>query len=275
MLELLRACGFHTNPNNARCETIDEVVERRARAGSTAARRCDYEIDGVVVKVDDLDVQARARRGRPRAALGDRLQVPADAGDHAAARHRRQRRAHRQPQPVRRCSSRCRSAASRSSWPALHNEDDIRRKDIRDRRHGHRPARRRGDPAGDRPGAVASARPTRALRVPTEALPGLRHAGRPHRRARRWPTARAASAVRPQRFELLKHFVGARRDGHRDRRAKSCRLVADRAGLVNDLADLYRLTKEQLLDAGADGRQERPERAGQHRGQQAASAGAA
>ena len=87
MLEALRASwGFQTNPNNARVETIDEVVEQCRRPGSTAARRCAYEIDGVVVKINDLRRAERAGRGRPRAALGDRLQVPADAGDDACSK---------------------------------------------------------------------------------------------------------------------------------------------------------------------------------------------
>ena len=37
--------------------------------------RLDFEIDGVVVKVDDLDAAAPARRGRARAARRDRLEV--------------------------------------------------------------------------------------------------------------------------------------------------------------------------------------------------------
>ena len=59
---------------------------------------------------------AAAGRRRPRAALGDRLQVPADAGDDEAAADRRERRPHRHAQPVRRARARRRSAARRSSW---------------------------------------------------------------------------------------------------------------------------------------------------------------
>ena len=43
----------------------------------------------------------RARRDQPRAALGDRLQVPARAGQHEAARHRRLGRPHRARDAVR------------------------------------------------------------------------------------------------------------------------------------------------------------------------------
>ena len=44
---------------------------------------------------------ARAGRGRPRAALGDRLEVPADDGDDEAEQGRLERRPHRPPGPLR------------------------------------------------------------------------------------------------------------------------------------------------------------------------------
>ena len=57
-LELLKSLGFAVNPNVARASTIDEVV---AYCGRWEQRRdeLDYEIDGVVIKVDDLALQER------------------------------------------------------------------------------------------------------------------------------------------------------------------------------------------------------------------------
>lgn len=57
-LELLRSCGFPVNPNVTQYSSIDEVIEYCER---WEGRRdeLDYEIDGVVVKVDDLALQAR------------------------------------------------------------------------------------------------------------------------------------------------------------------------------------------------------------------------
>jgi DNA ligase (NAD+) len=57
-LEYLREAGFHVNENIRVARSIDEVV---AYCREWEARRdeLDYEIDGVVIKVDDLALQAR------------------------------------------------------------------------------------------------------------------------------------------------------------------------------------------------------------------------
>lgn len=58
MLEAFKEYGFHVNPLIRRCHTVKDVIqfhrdmeERRANLG--------YDIDGVVYKVDDLDLQKR------------------------------------------------------------------------------------------------------------------------------------------------------------------------------------------------------------------------
>src|SRR6185295_12267903 len=67
MLEWLRKHGLRTNPYAERLESIDEVA---AACAEWEKRRLelDYEIDGVVVKVDSLDQQRRlgALHSRPR-----------------------------------------------------------------------------------------------------------------------------------------------------------------------------------------------------------------
>src|SRR5688572_26674664 len=55
-IQRFRQLGFRTNPNNARVETIDEVVEQVA-TWEKRRETLGYEIDGVVIKIDDLDVQ--------------------------------------------------------------------------------------------------------------------------------------------------------------------------------------------------------------------------
>ncbi len=57
-LDFLRNAGFRVNPNTAMCRSIDEVTEYCAR-WARERDLLDYEIDGVVVKVNSLDQQAR------------------------------------------------------------------------------------------------------------------------------------------------------------------------------------------------------------------------
>jgi DNA ligase (NAD+) len=57
-LEFLKRLGLAVNPNVARCESIEEVIAYCER-WETQRDTLDYEIDGVVVKVDDLATQER------------------------------------------------------------------------------------------------------------------------------------------------------------------------------------------------------------------------
>jgi DNA ligase (NAD+) len=66
-LQWLRERGFRTNPFAERVASIDEVAER-CRAWELRRAELDYEIDGIVIKVDSYDQQRRlgALHGRPR-----------------------------------------------------------------------------------------------------------------------------------------------------------------------------------------------------------------
>ena len=57
-LERLRALGFPVNPNIACAEDLDEVLEF-CRHWEERRDELDYEIDGVVIKVDDFALQER------------------------------------------------------------------------------------------------------------------------------------------------------------------------------------------------------------------------
>ncbi len=76
-LAWLRERGFRTNPFAERLESIEEVAKACAEWERRRAE-LDYEIDGIVVKVDSFDQQAAPRRAARAAALGTRLQVGAD-----------------------------------------------------------------------------------------------------------------------------------------------------------------------------------------------------
>lgn len=55
-LNLLGELGFKTNPNRRVCETIDEVIHY-VQEWQEKRPHLDYEIDGIVIKVDDLSLQ--------------------------------------------------------------------------------------------------------------------------------------------------------------------------------------------------------------------------
>jgi len=67
MLQWLRERGFRTNPYAERLEAIEDVAAA-CREWETRRIELDYEIDGIVIKVDSLDQQRRlgALHSRPR-----------------------------------------------------------------------------------------------------------------------------------------------------------------------------------------------------------------
>src|SRR5262245_56893191 len=70
ILETLKESGFPVNPDNARARDVDAVIEygQRMEAGRDAL---GYDADGVVVKVDDVELQRRlgATAHHPRWAI--------------------------------------------------------------------------------------------------------------------------------------------------------------------------------------------------------------
>ena len=149
----------------------------------------EHEIDGVVVKVDEVSRAAPARLDVAGAALGDRVQVPAGGGHDQAARHPGQRRPHRPGHAVRRAWSRSSSAARPSSMATLHNAVGGRAQGRAHRRHRRAAQGRRRDPRDRRPGR----RPARRhrARVRDADASARRAAPRCGRRRRATPTSAA------------------------------------------------------------------------------------
>ena len=138
----------------------------------------------------------RARRDQPRAALGDRLQVPARAGEHQAARHRRLDRSHRARDAVRRHGEGARRRVSEVRQATLHNQDVVKAQGRADRRHGRAAQGRRRDPRGARPGRRAARRHRARVRHADRTAPS---AARRSRRPRRATSTCAARTRGPAR----------------------------------------------------------------------------
>ena len=98
----MRAWGLPTSDQVRVVPTLEEVRAYIEHVGEHRHTIVGYEIDGVVVKVDDVVAAAPARLDEPGAALGDRLQVPARGGQRQAPLDRGQRGPHRPRHAVRR-----------------------------------------------------------------------------------------------------------------------------------------------------------------------------
>src|ERR1043166_4590096 len=70
--------GFHVNPHRRLCRDFDEIVAF-INEMETARDDLDYEIDGVVVKVNSTALQSLWRNDKG-SALGDRVQISCTTG---------------------------------------------------------------------------------------------------------------------------------------------------------------------------------------------------
>src|ERR671918_2431581 len=130
ILRWLREHGFRANPFAERHDSLESVA-RACAEWETKRVELDYEIDGIVVKVDSLDQQRRlgALHGRPRWARAYKW-APLTAQTKLLKIHIRVGRtgnlnpwAELEPVQV---------GGVTVSSATLHNEDDINRKDIRE-----------------------------------------------------------------------------------------------------------------------------------------------
>ena len=94
-LEQLRAWGLRTNPTSRRCHGLDEVLAFIAE-WRDKRDTLEYDIDGVVVKVDDFALQQELgfTSKFPRWAIA--YKYPARQAATVVREHRGQRRPHRQ-----------------------------------------------------------------------------------------------------------------------------------------------------------------------------------
>ena len=240
MLGWLAERGFRTNPYAQRLETIEEVAVA-CREWETRRVELDYEIDGIVIKVDSLDQQRRlgALHSRPRwsrafkwapmTARTKLLKIMVRVGRTGALNPW----ALLEPVQV---------GGVTVSRATLHNEEDINRKQIRE--GDIVIVQRAGDvipqivgPAGEhQPGTKQFHMPKKC---PLCGAPVVKPEGE--------VMHRCPNRACPSRgLETLINWVQGPSDieGVGE---QTIRLLWDQ-GLVRSLPDLYRLTKQQLLE---------------------------
>ena len=241
-LEWLGSLGFRTNPHSRLCHNLQELIDYydywvEARHG------LPYEADGVVIKVSPLSLQARLGvSGRePRWAIAYKfpaeqavtrlLEIGINVGRTGSLNP------YAVLEPVTISGATVRNAS-------LHNEEDIHRKDIRV--GDIVTIERAGDVIPHVLGPVLDQRPpgTAEFHMPPHCPECGTDIVKPEDEAMH----RCPNASCPAQFlELLKHFVskgGTDIDGLGE---KWCRILIAQ-GMVSDLADLYSLKKDQLLE---------------------------
>ncbi len=85
VLTMLHEWGLPVHKHWRRCESIDAVIEH-CREWADKRHGLDFDTDGVVIKLDDLELREQGRQHQQVSALGVRLQVSRAAGDHESCK---------------------------------------------------------------------------------------------------------------------------------------------------------------------------------------------
>ncbi|MCC6177519.1 MAG: NAD-dependent DNA ligase LigA [Chloroflexi bacterium] len=243
-LERFRELGLRTNPLNDRADTIDEVVAKIATWGDRRETLA-YDIDGVVVKINDLAIQQELGSvGRePRWAIAFKFPptqattLLKDIGINIGRTGSLNPYAILEPVQI---------AGVTVKLATLHNEDDIRRKDIR---IGDTViVQRAGEVIPQVIGPILSKRPPGAqpYKLPTTCPVCHSPVVRPEGEAMSYCSG-GLLVCPAQRWRWLELYV-SRGAMDIDRVGEKLLGVLLQHGLVNDPADLYKLTKEQLAN---------------------------
>ena len=214
-LEFLADLGFPVNPEVKVLDSLEEVFEHCAH-WQEHRHDLDYEIDGVVVKIDDLAqrLELGFTSRAPRWAIAykfppeERTTVLRDIKVSIGRTGRATPFAVLEPVFV---------GGSTVGMATLHNEDQVRVKDVRPGRHGRRPQGRRRDPRGRRPGAVAAAE-EHACRGSSRRPVRARCGARSTRTEGEADTRCVDPACPYQRDQRVIYWALTRCDGHRGSR---------------------------------------------------------
>jgi DNA ligase (NAD+) len=238
-LEWLRERGFRTNPFAERFETIEEVA-KACRGWERRRVELDYEIDGIVIKVDSLAQQERlgSLHGRPRWARAFKW-APMTAQTKLLKIHIRVGRtgalnpwATMEPVEV---------GGVTVSRATLHNEEDINRKEIRE--GDIVIVQRAGDVIPQIVGPAGAHQPgTKRFRMPKKCPLCGTEVVKPEGEVMH----RCPNKACPSRgLETLINWVSAAMDIEGVGEQFVRRLWDE--GLLRSMPDLYRLTVEELV----------------------------
>jgi DNA ligase (NAD+) len=239
-LEWLRARGFRTNPFAERHDALESVAAV-CREWEKRRVELDYEIDGIVIKVDSLDQERRlgSLHGRPRWARAYKW-APLTAQTELLRIHIRVGRTGNlnpwaQLEPVE-------VGGVTISTATLHNEEDINRKDIRE--GDVVIVQRAGDVIPQVVGPVLPHRPgTRPFRMPASCPLCGAEVVKPEGEAMH----RCPNRACPSRgLETLIHWVGAAMDIEGVGEQFVRRFWNE--GLLRSMPDLYRISAAKLAE---------------------------
>ncbi len=240
-LQWMRDLGFRVNPHISRASDIEEVLERCAE-WERRREELDYDIDGVVIKIDSLALQqelgavgreprwAIAYKFPPTQGITRLLKIGVNVGRTGSLNP------YAILEPVR-------IGGATVQMATLHNEDDIHRKDIRE--GDWVIVQRAGEVIPQVVGPVVSRRTgeERVWHMPDRCPAcGAAVVREPGEAMYYCPN----DACPAQARRLLEHFVQRGAMDIEGIGEKLAYALFD-SGLVKDPADLYYLTKEQLV----------------------------
>ena len=240
-LEWLRERSFRVNRDVGVHDTVDQVVAA-CRAWEERRDRLDFEIDGVVVKVDDLQLQRQLGVvGRePRGAIAWKFAPTTATTTLRKVAWNVGRTGHLIPfaqlEPVQ-------VSGVIVKLATLHNEEDLRRKDVRD--GDEVIVMRAGDVIPQVVSPTAKAQKARDRGPVPEPPKECPICGTPTVKPDEgvWTICPNRTGCPGQVFQAIKHFVGAMDiDGLGEENAR--RFLEE--GLIESFADVYDLTVERL-----------------------------
>jgi DNA ligase (NAD+) len=242
-LEWLREHGFKVSPDVAVYDDI-EPLAAACRAWEARRDRLDFEIDGVVVKVNDLELQrSLGVVGRePRGAIAWKFPPMTATTTLKSVEWNVGRTGHMVPfaslEPVQ-------VSGVTVKLATLHNEEDLRRKDVRE--GDEVIVMRAGDVIPQVVSPTAKALKRKGRSKPPEAPKICPRCGTPTVKPEEgvWTICPNKTGCPGQVLQAVKHFIGAMDiDGFGEETA--IRFL--REGVIQNAADIYELRAEQLVE---------------------------